>query len=95
MKFMKFLLNNLIINIMESTIKSFYERLGEAGREIDYSITNERYIDVPVHVHNVMLLFDCIQRSNDQSFIHSIVKDAAQSLAVDAAETITTDSTKL
>jgi hypothetical protein len=70
---------------MEPTIKSFYDSLAYACDLVSDCIETGRYQDVVFHMHDIMLLFDCIQRSNDQSFIQSIVKEASADVATEIA----------
>ena len=70
---------------MNSTISAFYDRLREVCTATADCIDNRKLFEVPFHVHNIVLLLDCIQRTDDQSFVQSIVKDASVDVATDVA----------
>ena len=70
---------------MEPVLSAFYDNLSDVASNLVAAATTRDFSSVSGEVHSVMLLFDCIQRTIDQSFIQSIAKEASASLATDVA----------
>lgn len=70
---------------MDTTVKAFYNRLREVCIATSDCIDNGKLFEVPFHVHNIVLLLDCIQRTDDQSFVQSVVQGASVDVATEVA----------
>lgn len=70
---------------MEPVLNAFYDNLADVASKLEAVATIRDFVSVSREVHSVMLLFDCIQRTIDQNFVQSIVKDASVDVATDVA----------